>query len=59
MSDTTNPLIHPEKAAHESVLELIRAGKITNLSEIPKIFTPLIDYYGAELERIQQENKTQ
>ncbi|EFP6250755.1 hypothetical protein H1E46_004849, partial [Salmonella enterica] len=33
MSDTTSPFVFPEKAAHEVVLELIRAGKISYASD--------------------------
>lgn len=59
MSDTTNPLINPERAAHEIVIELIRAGKIHKNSDVPLVFTTMLNHYRSELIRIQNENKDQ
>ncbi|WP_438334484.1 hypothetical protein [Edwardsiella tarda] len=59
MSDTTNPLINPERAAHEIVIELIRAGKIHKMADAPMAFTTMLNHYRSELVRIQNENKAQ
>ncbi|EFI5072534.1 hypothetical protein HGQ33_004398 [Salmonella enterica] len=42
MSDTTSPFVFPEKAAHEVVLELIRAGKISYASDASDVFTHML-----------------
>ncbi len=56
MSETINPLMNPEKAAHEVILELIRANKISP-RDIPESFTYLLNHYRSELKRLQSENK--
>ncbi|EKY9224474.1 hypothetical protein RD173_004571, partial [Salmonella enterica] len=45
MSDTTSPFVFPEKAAHEVVLELIRAGKISYASDASDVFTHMLNHY--------------
>ncbi|EBL7110266.1 hypothetical protein CJH62_18460 [Salmonella enterica] len=57
MSDTTSPFVFPEKAAHEVVLELIRAGKISYASDASDVFTHMLNHYHAESDRPQQEDK--
>ena len=59
MSDTTNPLTRPEQAAHEVVLELIKAGKITYAADAADSFTQLLNHYRSEFDRIRNENKAQ
>lgn len=46
MSDTTSPFVFPEKAAHEVVLELIRAGKISYASDASDVFTHMLSHNG-------------
>ncbi|EIL8496120.1 hypothetical protein LME85_004610, partial [Salmonella enterica] len=53
MSDTTSPFVFPEKAAHEVVLELIRAGKISYASDASDVFTHMLNHYRAESDRPQ------
>ncbi len=48
----------PELAAHEVVLEMSRAGKITDAEHASRAFTHLLDHYRSELKRIQQEQNT-
>lgn len=57
MSDTTNPLSYSAEAAHEVVLELVRAGKIHKIKDAADCFTYLFDHYRSEQKRIQEENK--
>lgn len=57
MSQTTNPLFNPEQAAHEIVLEMVRAGKITHARTAAENFTELMDHFTAELKRVQEQNK--
>ncbi|CAH3506711.1 hypothetical protein AI2711V1_2403 [Raoultella ornithinolytica] len=59
MSESIHPLINPEKAAHEIVLELIKAGKISYVSEAKEAFTQLTDHYRAEKKRQFEESKAQ
>lgn len=59
MSDTTSPFANPDKAAHEVVLELIRAGSIQTTAYASKTFTEMLDHYHSEKTRIQQKNKEQ
>ncbi|VAP72312.1 Uncharacterised protein [Klebsiella pneumoniae] len=63
MQETTNPTInpitYPEKAAHEVVLELIRAGKLGYVSDAKQAFTQLVDHYYAEKKRLFEANKAQ
>ena len=59
MSDTTNPLMDPERAAHEVIIELIKAGKIVRIVDAAGCFTHMLDHYRSELNRIQKENKEQ
>ncbi|MEH5098939.1 hypothetical protein PO486_13725 [Atlantibacter hermannii] len=56
MSDKLNPLLYPEIAAQEVLIELIRAGKIINSDSATFAFTALMDHYRAELKRVQREN---
>lgn len=53
MSETVNPLANPEQAAHEVILELIRAGRIKNTGHVAETFTSLMNYYNTELNRIR------
>lgn len=57
--ETTNPLIDPEKASHEVVLELIKSGNLVNSHRVTEVFTLLLNHYRSELVRIQNENKAQ
>lgn len=59
MSETTNPLLNPEQAAHEVVLEMVKAGKVTYAKTASESFTLLLDHYRSELTRIQKEDKAQ
>lgn len=56
---STNPLTAPEVAAHEVILELIRAGKIHKIRDASECFTFMMDHYRSELKRVQNENKGQ
>ena len=56
MSDTLNPLLNPERAAQEVLIEMIRAGKISTAVGIANTFTAVMDHYRAELKRVQNEN---
>jgi len=56
MSDTTNPLLSPELAAHEVVLEMARAGKFASPRNAADAFTLLLNHYQSELKRVQSEN---
>lgn len=55
MSDTTNPLLKPEQAAHEVVLEMARAGKFGYAKNASEAFTHLLEHYRSELKRVQSE----
>lgn len=55
----SDPLYHCSKAAQEATLELIRAGKINDITEVSKCFTHLLNHYRDELKRIERENKGQ
>lgn len=57
MSGTTNPLTHPELAAYEVVLEMVKAGNIQSSKFAADTFTFLLDHFRSEFERIQRENK--
>lgn len=57
MSDTTSPFAFPDKAAHEVVLELIRAGKISYASDASNVFTHMLSHYRAERDLPKQEDK--
>lgn len=57
MSDKVNPLLKPEIAAQEVLIELIRAGKIANSNGATNAFTVLMDHYRSELKRVQSENE--
>ncbi|SAF45959.1 Uncharacterised protein [Enterobacter kobei] len=59
MSDTTNPLTNPEQAAHEIVLEMVRAGKVTYARTAAENFTELLNHFIAESTRIQEQNTKQ
>ncbi|HHH0001450.1 TPA: hypothetical protein ACPZLO_004524, partial [Yersinia enterocolitica] len=59
MSETTNPLLNPEQAAHEVVLEMARAGKFTYPRNATEAFTHLLDHYRSELKRVLEEDKAQ
>lgn len=56
MSDKLNPLLNPELAAQEVLIEMIRAGKISTAAGIANTFTAVMDHYRAELKRVQSEN---
>jgi hypothetical protein len=56
---TTNPLLHPEVAAHEVILELIKAGRILKIRDASECFTFMLDHYRSELKRVQNESKGQ
>lgn len=56
MSDKINPLLNPEIAAQEVLIELIRAGKISSANGATNAFTALMDHYRAELKRVQSES---
>lgn len=57
MSDTTSPFANLDKAAHEVVIELIRAGKISHAKEASDIFTYMLNHYRSEKARPYQDNK--
>lgn len=56
MSETTNPLLNPEQAAHEVVLEFIKAGKFGYAKNAAEAFTLLFEHYRSELKRVQAES---
>ena len=56
MSGTTNPLLNPGQAAHEVIIEMIKAGKISYIKDAEEVFTRMFDHYRAEQKRIQAEN---
>ncbi len=53
MSEGLNPLLRPERAAHEIVLELARAGKLDNARQAADAFTLLLGHFVDELKRVQ------
>lgn len=57
MTDKTNPFRSPSTAAHEAVLELVKAGKITSASQLNEAFTTLINHYRSEEKRILKERE--
>ncbi len=57
MADIKSPLMNPDGAAHEIVVELIRAGRISSERMASEAFTLLLDHYSSEMTRI--ENKEQ
>ncbi|KAA1061539.1 hypothetical protein [Enterobacter mori] len=59
MSDKLDPLSKPSAAAHESVLELIKAGKIIEIGEVTAAYTHLVNHYRSELKRIRKENEVE
>jgi hypothetical protein len=59
MSETTSPFTNPDKAAHEVIIELIRAGKIKDKTEVGSCLTYLLERYYAENKRYEAENKAQ
>lgn len=59
MSELINPLSKPAQAAHEIVLELIKAGKISYSKDAANAFSLMVDHYRAELKRLQKENEAQ
>ncbi|WP_291969997.1 hypothetical protein [Candidatus Symbiopectobacterium sp.] len=59
MSDKLNPLTNPERAAHEVVLEMVRAGTLSNTPDVSNAFTLLMNHYRKEMKRIHQENTAQ
>ena len=59
MSVASSPFTNPDQAAHEVIIELIRAGKISDISEIGSCFTYLLERYYAENKRYEAENKAQ
>ncbi|MFV8801331.1 hypothetical protein ACNSO8_22385 [Yersinia sp. LJYL362] len=56
MSGTTNPLLNPGQAAHEVIIEMIKAGKISYIKDAEEVFTRMLDHYRAEQKRILAEN---
>lgn len=59
MSDKLDPLAKSSMAAHEVVLELIKAGKLSYIEDINASFTQLLDHYRSELKRVRKENEAQ
>ncbi|EOV5094261.1 hypothetical protein ACOA8Y_003751 [Serratia marcescens] len=53
MSEPTNPLMNPERAAHELVLELTKAGKVANARIAAEMFSFILEHYRYELGRVQ------
>lgn len=54
MSETHNPFDKPAAAAHEVVIEFIRADKLKNLDEAKLVFTELLNHYKSEYDRVYQ-----
>lgn len=59
MSDKIDPLSKPSAAAHEVVLELIKVGRIVDVSDVSSVYTRLVNHYRSELKRIRKENEVQ
>ncbi|CAI1602420.1 Uncharacterised protein [Serratia fonticola] len=55
MSQQLNPLLDPERAAHEVVLELARAGKLANARQAAEAFTLLLDHFVEEMQQTQSK----
>ncbi|CNI60265.1 MULTISPECIES: hypothetical protein [Yersinia] len=56
MSDRLSPLKYPDYAAHEVVIEMIKAGKISYAKDAMDVFTHVLDHYHAERKRVLAEN---
>ncbi|EAB9447416.1 hypothetical protein CSU32_24735 [Salmonella enterica subsp. diarizonae] len=56
MSSTTSPLTYSDQAAHEIVLEMIRAGKIANINDAAESFTFLLNHFASESERFSSRD---
>lgn len=52
MSDSISPIRTPARAAHEVVLELIRANRLATAQQAADAFTTLYDHYVKESQRI-------
>ncbi|BEB33614.1 hypothetical protein EYX47_15265 [Escherichia coli] len=59
MSEQFNPLRRPASAAQQVVLEVVRAGKLYEKTQLSELFTHMLDHYRAEAKRLEQENKAQ
>lgn len=56
MSDKLSPLKYPGYAAHEVVIEMIKAGKISYAKDAMDVFTHVLDHYRSERKRILTED---
>lgn len=59
MSEQINPLVRPASAAQQVVLEVVRAGKLYDKTQLSELFTHMLNHYRAEAQRLEQENKAQ
>ena len=59
MIELSNPFSRPPLAAHEVVIELIKAGKISDPKDAADAFSLILDHYRAEQKRVQKENEGQ
>lgn len=59
MTELSNPFSRPPLAAHEVVIELIKAGKISYPKDAAAAFSLMLDHYRGEQKRVQKENEAQ
>lgn len=59
MSEATNPFSQPSLAAHEVVLEFIKAGKISYAKDASDLYSHMLNHYRSEMKRIQKESEVQ
>lgn len=57
MSDTINPLRAPATAAYQAVLEMVKAGKISNATMFNREFTDLLENFRAEGARLKESKE--
>lgn len=55
---STNPVVFPSIAAHEVVLEFIKAGKISYAKDASALYSHMLDHYRSETKRLKSESET-